>query len=153
MDENNQYGNATTKPLRYGCIKKASKIPSLLELKKILDHIPHTDKIGHPFIIAIKFHNENEKMTLFNEIYTPIFGKNKVIQVHQRSVLQLISIIMKDEKKDLVRSFETNTKTHSTLEGKKFIPLYAEHIHFVAKRAGWLVTRIHQHFTFVQSKF
>lgn len=50
-------------------------------------------------------------------------------------------------------SFKENAKTDSTLEEKKIIPLYAEHIHFLVKRAGWLVTRIHQHFTFEQSKF
>ena len=64
-----------------------------------------------------------------------------------------MSIINRDEKKDLVRSFKANGKTHSTLEEKKFIPLYAEHIHVLVKRAGWLVTRIYQHFTFEQSKF
>ena len=64
-----------------------------------------------------------------------------------------MSIINRDEKKDLVRSFKANCKTHSTLEEKQLIPLYAEHIHVLVKRAGWLVTRIYQHFTFEQSKF
>ena len=32
-------------------------------------------------------------------------------------------------------------------------PLYAEHLHFLVTRAGWLVTKIFQHFTFEQSKF
>ena len=90
---------------------------------------------------------------LFNEIYILIFEKNKVTEAHQRSVLQLMSVINRDEKKDLVRAFKANAKTHSTLEEKKCIPLYAEHIQFLIKRAGWLDTRISQHFTFEQSKF
>ena len=36
---------------------------------------------------------------------------------------------------------------------KNLIPLYAEHIHILVKRVGWLVTKIYQHFTFEQSKF
>ena len=40
MDENNQYGQAMTKPLPYGCIKK-KKTPTLLELKRILDSVSY----------------------------------------------------------------------------------------------------------------
>ena len=39
------------KPLPYGCIKKASKVPSLLEFNMNLDSILDTDKVGHLFII------------------------------------------------------------------------------------------------------
>ena len=46
MDENNQYGQAMTKPLPYGCIKRQEHPPSLLEFNKILDRISHEDKIG-----------------------------------------------------------------------------------------------------------
>ena len=77
MDENNCYGNAMPKPLPYGCIKKAPKVPSLLEFNMILDSISETDKVGHLFIVDIKFHDKNEKTILFNEIYTPIFEKKK----------------------------------------------------------------------------
>ena len=77
MDENNQYENAMTKPLPYGCIKKASKVPSLLEFNMILDSILDTDQVGHLFIVDSKFHDKNEKTMLFNEIYTPIFEKKK----------------------------------------------------------------------------
>ena len=34
MDENNQYGQAMTKPLPYGCIKKQEHIPSISEFNK-----------------------------------------------------------------------------------------------------------------------
>ena len=79
IDENNQCGNAMMKPLLYGCIKKMTKIPTLSELNAILISLSHTDKIGYLFIVDIKFHNKNEKTMLFNEIYTPIFEKNKII--------------------------------------------------------------------------
>ena len=148
MDENNQYGNAMTKPLPYGCIKKASKIPTLFEFNAILNGLSHTDKIVHLFIVDIKFRSKNEKAMLFNEIYTPIFEKNKVIQAHQRSVLQLMTVLNRNEDKDLINNFKSNAKTHSTLGDKKFIPLYAEHVYFLVKRAGWLVSKIYQHFTF-----
>ena len=46
MDENNQYGQARTKPLPYGCIKRQEHLQSLLEFNKILDRISHEDKIG-----------------------------------------------------------------------------------------------------------
>ena len=39
------------------------------------------------------------------------------------------------------------------MKRKVFIPLYAEHIHFLVKRAGCLVTKIYAHYTFEQSKF
>ena len=45
------------------------------------------------------------------------------------------------------------SKTHSTLRVKKFIPLYVEGLHFLFKRAGWLVTYIYEYYTFEQSKF
>ena len=73
---------------------------------------------------------------LFNETYVPIFEKNKVIQAHQRTVLQLMSVLSRGEEKDIIRAYKSNAKTHSILEEKKFIPLYAEHIHFLVKRAS-----------------
>ena len=61
-----------------------------------------------------------------------------------------MSILCRDEEKD---SFKYSSKTHSTLKNKRYIPLYAEHIHFLIKMAGWLVTHFYEHFTFEQSKF
>ena len=86
---------------------------------------------------------------LFNEIYTSIFEKNKVIQAQHRSVLQLMSVISHN-KEDLVRTFKANAKTRSTLEEKKIIPVIP--LHFLVKRAGWLVTKIYQYFTFAPSQ-
>ena len=84
MDENNQYGNAVTKPLPYGCKKKVSKVPFLLEFNMILDNIWDTDKVGHLFIVDINFTIKMKKQCFLMK-YTPPFLKKKVIQMHQRS--------------------------------------------------------------------
>ena len=80
MDENKQYGNLITKPLPCGCIKEQQKIPSHREFNVILKTLSYTDKIEHLFLLAIKFRVENEKAMLYNEIYTPIFEKSKLIK-------------------------------------------------------------------------
>ena len=140
MDENNQYGMAMTKPLPYGCIKKQPYPPSMLEFNNIFDRISHEDSIGHLFVVDIKLNEINPKKLLFNEIYPPIFEKNKKMDPYERSTLQLMNIVVRNEEKDTVNSFPYNSKTHSTLKEKKFILLYAEDLHFLVTRAGWLVT-------------
>ena len=62
MDENNQYGQAMTKALLYGCIKKQDHLPSLLQLNKILYNISHNDKTGHLFVVDIKFYEKTLKL-------------------------------------------------------------------------------------------
>lgn len=88
---------------------------------------------------------------LFNEIFTPNFEKNKFAQTHERLTIQLMSVLRNDEKD--INNFKCTSKTHSTLDDKKFIPLYLEHIHFIVTGAGCLVTAIHQHFTLEHAKF
>ena len=61
--------------------------------------------------------------------------------------------IQRNEDKDRINSFPYTSKTHSTLRENKFIPIYIEDLHFLIKRAGWLVTDIYEHYTFKQSKF
>ena len=75
MDENKQYGQAMTKPLPYGCIKKQKHVPSVLEFNRILDRISHDDPIEHLIIVDMKFYNKNPETLLFNEIYPPILEK------------------------------------------------------------------------------
>ena len=36
---------------------------------------------------------------------------------------------------------------------KNFLPMYLEHLAFPIKRAGWKVTKIHEHLTFEQKRF
>ena len=61
--------------------------------------------------------------------------------------------MVRNEGKDKTNSFPYNSKTHSTLKEKKYVAFYAEDLHFLITRAGWLVTHICEHFTFSQSKF
>ena len=85
--------------------------------------------------------------------YTILFEKNKNLDPYQRSCLQLVSPIKSNEEKDMTNNFSYSSKTHSTLEDNKFIPLYADHLYFLIKRAGWQVTKIYGHYTFEQAKF
>ena len=64
-----------------------------------------------------------------------------------------MSVLNKNEQSDIINSFKRSAKTHSTLDEKKCIPLYSEHLHFLIKRAWWLVISIYKHFTFEPSKF
>ena len=77
MDENNQFRNAMTKPLPFGCIKKQKSIPDLKKFNFIIQELPIEDKIGHLFVVDIVFNEKmaDERTLLFNEIYTPIFEK------------------------------------------------------------------------------
>ena len=122
MDENNQYRQAMTKPLPYGCIKKQEHVPNMNEFNKILDKISHDDNIGHLFIVDIKFHNVNPKTLVFNEIYPPIFEKNKTMEPYERSTFQLMSIMVRNEEKDKINSFLYMSKTHSTLKENNSFP-------------------------------
>ena len=134
-----------SKPLPYGCIKKMKKIPSLREFNKTLNNISQADNIGHLFIVNIMYHLVIKK-TLFNEVYTPIFEKSKLIKPYERFTLQLLSVLSKNEEKDIINTFKHNTKTYSTMKEKN-----AEHLHFLLIRADWLVTKIYQHYTLEQA--
>ena len=45
MDENNQYGNTMTKPLPTGSIKRAKKLPTMIEFDLIVQGISDTTKL------------------------------------------------------------------------------------------------------------
>ena len=77
----------------------------------------------------------------------------KKMERYERSTLQITSIMVRNEEKDKINSFPYMSKTHSMLKEKKFIPLYADDLHFLITRAGWLVTHIYEQYTFEQSKF
>ena len=110
MDKKNQYRNAMTKPLPYNCIKKMKKNPSLREFQRILKSILHADKIGHLFIVDIKFHVKNEKNLLFNKVYRPIFEKSKLTKPYERSALQLLSVLSRNEEKDIINTLNIRPK-------------------------------------------
>ena len=94
---------------------------------------------------------------LFNEIYPPIFEKNK----KDRSIQEILQSNNEDStnqerkknKEDQLFSLPFNSKTHSTLKNKIFIPLYAEDLYFLTTRAGWKVTKVYNHYTYKQDTF
>ena len=96
MDENNQYGQAMTKPLPYGCIKKQKKVLNLTEFKELLQSITLDDPIGHLFTVDFEFFDMNEKTLLFSKIYPPIFEK---VDPYERSTIQIMSRAQKKYKK------------------------------------------------------
>ena len=100
MDENNQYGNAITKPLPIGSIKKMKKLPSLSTFDLIVQSISNEDKIGKLFLINIEFdcRNASKKQLFFNEIYTSIFEKKKTLPACEKSVFQLLDAMRLNEK-------------------------------------------------------
>ena len=85
MDESNEDGNAITKPLPYGCIKKEKETPDLRKFNLILQSLSPDDKIGHLFVVDIIFDEKNadEKKLLFNKIYMLIFEKNILIKIQK----------------------------------------------------------------------
>ena len=70
------------------------------------------------------------------------------MEPYERSTLQLLSIMVRNEGKEKINSFPYNSKTHSMLKEKKYVALYAEDLHFLITLVGWLVTHIYEHFTF-----
>ena len=102
------------------------------------------------------FSEVNEKTILFNEFYKPIFEKNKKIEPYERSCSQIMSRAeIKNNKKgeDTLYSIPFNSKTHSTLKEKIYVPLYAEDLVFLTALAGWKVTKVFEHYTFKQDTF
>ena len=68
------------------------RTPTLREFELILQSILDTDQIGHLFAVGIEFDKKNapEKQLFFNEIYTTIFEKKKILSGNERLVFQLL---------------------------------------------------------------
>ena len=68
------------------------RTPTLGEFELILQSVPDTDKIGHLFAADIEFDKKNatKKQLFFNEIYTTIFEKKKILSGNERLVFQLL---------------------------------------------------------------
>ena len=153
MDDNNQYRQAMTKPLLYGCIKRKKIVLSLEELPELLKSVTLEDKIGHIFTLDMEFSDINPKTLLFIGIYPPIFEKNKKIYPHERSTSQIMSTAQKKKDNDEISALSFNSKTHATLRKKIFVTIYPEDLQFLTTRAGWKVTKIYDHYTFKQARF
>ena len=86
---------------------------------------------------------------MYNEIFPPIIGKEKIIDANERSLFQLLELYSKMDKGN-PKSYRCTAKSHATLFPKKCILLYVEDLRFLIKRAGWRVTKLFSHFTFEQ---
>ena len=86
---------------------------------------------------------------MYNEIFPPIIGKEKIIDANERSLFQLLELYSKTDEGN-PKSYRCTAKSHATLFPKKCILLYIEDLRFLIKRAGWRVTKLFSHFTFEQ---
>ena len=136
-----------TKPtLPTGFMKENSDV-SLRTFNLLLEKVSLADQIGHLYVADIEF--DHTKATgnqiVYNEIYPPIIGKQKIIDPCERPVYQLIEQYAATEKGN-PRGYRATKKAHATLFKTKFHPMYLEHLYFIIKWAGWHVTKIHSHF-------
>ena len=103
-------------------VLKKMKTPSMLEFNRILDRLSHEDSIGHLFIVDIKFHNKNPKTMLFNEIFPPVFEKNKTVRAHDRSTVQLMSVLNRNKQRDIIIASNALPKlTLPSMKKKSFL--------------------------------
>ena len=152
LDENNQYGHGMTKSLPTGCIKDNSDV-SFSTFNILLESVDLEDEIGHLYVVDIEFDykNASQKELTYNEIYSPIIEKQKVIDPCERSTYQLLEQLVMGEKGP--STYKKTAKAHANLFKKFFLPMYLEDLAFCIKRACWKVTKIHAHLTFDQSRF
>ena len=111
----------------YSCIKKQKKT-TLLKFNKILDKISHDEKIGHFFVVDITFYKK-----ILRRYYSMKFTRQSLKKPFERSTLKLMTVLNRNKEKDTINRFAYNSKTHSTLREKKFIPLCAEDLYFLSK--------------------
>ena len=150
---NNQYGYAMRKPMPTGCIKKEPQ-PTWRTFNILLERVDLNDPIGHLFVIDISFDYEKAtpRQRVYNEIYPSILEKQKIIDVAERSVYQLMEQYTENGDRKPKSSCSTK-KAHATLFQKRFQPLYLEHLSFLITRAGWKVTKLYSHYSFEQERF
>ena len=117
-----------------------------------MSNVTLEDKLGRLFVVDIVFDKINEKTLLFNELYPPIFEKNKKIESHERSCTQIMCVLNMTSKGKM-STLQQTSKTQATLKRKIFIPLYAEDLYFLTTKMGWTVTKIYEHYTFRQDTF
>ena len=127
-------------------------MPTLEELESLLSNVTLQDKLGRLFVVDIVFDKINKKTLLFNELYPPIFEKNKKIESHERSCTQIMCVLNMTSKGKM-STLQQTPKTQATLKRKSFIPLYAEDLYFLTTKMGWTVTKIYEHYTFRQDTF
>ena len=96
LDENNQHGSAMTKPVPTGCIKERST-PTSKEFNILLEKVPLGNKIGHLFVVNFELSKKKAipSYLYYHEVYSPIFGKQKIIDASERSIFNFLKILKK----------------------------------------------------------
>ena len=95
------------------------------------------DSSGHLFVVDIIFDYEKAtpKQRTYNEIYPSIIGKQKIIDVSERSLYQLIEQYNETDNRK-PRSYCATKKAHGTLFKKMLQLLYLEQLSFLINIAG-----------------
>ena len=86
--------------------------------------------------------NTSKEQLFFNEMYSPIFEKKRVLSATERSAFQLLDAMRLNDK--------------GTMDEQIAITFYAEHLHFPLTKCWWKVTKIRGHYTFekkIQERF
>ena len=119
----------------------------------LLEKVAVEDTIGHLYIADIEFDikNASTRELTYNEIYPPVIQKQKIIDLCERSVFELLEQYIHWEKGP--KSYKSAAKAHTTLLKKKFLPMYFEDLAICIKIAGSKITKIYLHFTFEQARF
>ena len=84
FEENSQYGYDMTKPLATDYFKQEK--PTLKDFNMSLETVSLEDKTGHLIVVDIGL--EARKL-IYDELYTPIFKKQKILDSSEKSVFQL----------------------------------------------------------------
>ena len=119
-----------------GCIKKEPQ-PIWKIFNILLERVDLNDPVGHLFVVDISFDHEKAtpRQCIYNEIYPSIIEKQKIIDVVEKSVYQLMEQYTKsgDGKP---KSYCATKKVHTTLLQKRFQLFYLEHLSFLINRGG-----------------
>ena len=152
LDENNQYGFAMRKPLPIGIFKKEEHVYIEILNDSIGNFDPNA-KTGEIFVLDVEFNGyDDPSKKMYIEVYPCIFQPKSKVSVDRRSVYQLLSTMRMGKKHNILK-YAATEKTHATLDPKKRFSMFIDHIHFLIKRVGWTVTKIHHYHAFEQEPF
>ena len=137
------------------CQLVASKQILIFHLKNDLIQTLDIDStIGHLYFVDIEFdcNNATQNQITCNEIYSPIIGKQKIIDPCETSIYQLLEQHWTTEK-GKPRSYKATKKAHATMFKKNFQLMHCKQMFFPVVRAGWKVTKIYLHYTYEQERY
>ena len=89
------------------------------------------------------------KNKIYNEIYPLIIEKQKILDVNELLVYQLIKLYSEADK-GVPRSYRPTPEAHATLFFKKVQSLHLEYLKISIGRAGWKVTKLYAYYAFGQ---